>query len=386
MKAWAIVLCGGSGTRMGMGFNKTLLTDGDEPVFIKSLRLFKKTCGGTVLVTGKDETDTFRALCEKHGCVPDVIVTGGARRQDSVKNALDQLSGRECDTVLIHDGARCFVSENVINNVLSAVQRYGSAVAAVPVTDTIKKCAPDGRVLETPHRETLRAVQTPQGFRLEELKNAYRLYGESDVTDDAMLMEMAGYPVYVCDGDAENIKLTVKADLKRLQRSNEMEHTAFRAVRVGQGFDAHRLETGRRLVLCGVEIPYEKGLAGHSDADAALHALTDAMLGAAALPDIGHLFPDTDDRYLGISSLILLKEAYAKVREKGYMLGNADITVIAQRPKLAPYIDEMRKRVAEALETDIDNIAVKASTTEKMGYEGRGEGISAMAAVLLYAR
>lgn len=377
MNIWAIILCGGRGSRMGAGKNKTLLRVDGETVFIKSMRAFSGLVSGMILVTGAGEEEIFLQQARAGGLEPAAIIAGGKRRQDSVENGL-KLLPPECDAVLIHDGARCFVTEKVILDVIESIRLHGSGVAARPVTDTVKRADQEGQVLETLDRSSLYAMQTPQGFMKKDLLSAYEKCNGQDVTDDAALMELAGYPVWLTPGDNANIKLTWPEDLEREKGKKTMS-----VIRMGQGFDAHRLQEGRKLILCGVDIPWEKGLLGHSDADVAVHALMDAMLGAAALPDIGHLFPDHDDRYRGISSMLLLKEVYGKIAEKGFSVGNADITIIAQAPKMAPHIEAMRQNVAKVLCCRIDLISVKATTTEHMGYEGRGEGISAMACVVL---
>ena len=376
MSVWAVILCGGKGSRMGAGMNKTLLRAGNEPVFVKSIRAFKPFCDGIMLVTGENEQQLFAGAARGTGCEPDRFCTGGKERRDSVLNALRALP-EDCEYVLIHDGARCFVTGEVISRALDSAKECGSGVAAIPSTDTVKRVDAGEWVLETPERASLRVIQTPQVFRRKDLLKAYEICGDLPATDDAFLMEKAGFRVRLTPGSVENIKLTYPEDLKKVNGCiNELP-------RIGQGYDAHRLTEGRKLILCGVEIPYEKGLLGHSDADVALHALMDAMLGAAALGDIGHLFPDNDEKYRGISSMLLLKAVAERIADAGYRLGNADLTIIAQAPKLAPYIEKMRCNIAGMLETDLENIAVKATTTEKMGFEGRGEGISAMAVVLL---
>lgn len=378
MNVWAVILCGGKSSRMKISVNKTLLPLQDGvPAFMHPVRAFTPYVNGMVLVTGREERAEFmRYIQDASLPFPVLYAEGGRERQHSVRNALSVLPG-ECEIVLIHDGARCFVEEDVIGNVLDGIRTHGSGVAAIPSRDTVKRADPDENVLETLKRDELRVIQTPQGFYLKDLKRAFELCGDQPVTDDASVMEAAGFPVHLTRGSEKNIKLTYREDLK-------MTNAAL--PRVGQGYDAHRLMPGRELVLCGVHIPYEKGLLGHSDADVAVHALMDAMLGAAALGDIGGLFPDKDPAYEGISSLILLKRVCALLDEKGYTVGNADITILAQQPKLMPYIVKMRETLAENMKIGADQVSVKATTTEKMGFEGRGEGISALAAVVLFRK
>ena len=259
------------------------------------------------------------------------------------------------------------MSRDVIKAVAEKAGETGAAIAAVPPKDTIRHIE-EG----TLDRSRLCCVQTPQGFRMELLKKAFEkaaadgFYG----TDDASLVERLGHAVAIVPGEYSNIKITTPEDLT-------ME------MRIGTGYDVHKLVEERDLILGGVTIPYEKGLLGHSDADVLTHALMDALLGAAALGDIGKLFPDNDDSFKGISSIELLRRVKSVLDDKGYSLGNADVTVICQKPKLAGYIDEMRVNIAAALETDVDRISIKATTTEKLGFTGRGEGIAAEAVCIL---
>ena len=375
MSTWAILLSGGSGTRMGAEMNKTLLPLMGECALMRALRALRRHCDGAVIVLRPEDESAVRAALADSGLTAEAFAYGGADRQESVGNGLRQLP-QDCDIVLVHDGARPLPDDETIVNVIESVRKYGSGVASTAVTDTIKQVTPDGIVAATPDRSTLRAVQTPQGFRRDLLERAHREIGER-CTDDAALVAKLGVPIRLTEGSPRNIKLTTPEDLAMADRLLR------RVTRTGFGLDAHRLTEGRRLVLCGVEIPYEKGLLGHSDADAALHALTDALLGAAALGDIGQMFPDTDEKYAGISSLLLLKQAAERVRAAGFEIVNCDVTIVCQRPKLAPFIPEMRLRVAGCLGIEVSRVSVKATTTELMGYEGRGEGISAHAAATL---
>ena len=266
---------------------------------------------------------------------------------------------------------------------IDSARRYGSGVAAVPLKDTVKRVDESGLVVETPQRDLLRAVQTPQTFDAALIRAAHARYADSDVraTDDAMLIEWTGHAVHLTPGDPENIKLTTPEDMLLagqviLRREGRKEAPA---MRIGHGYDVHRLVEGRKLILCGVEVPYERGLLGHSDADVALHALMDALLGAAALGDIGRHFPDTDPAYAGADSGRLLDHVVALLHEKGYAVANADVTIICQRPKLKDYIEQMRENVAAHLKVDPDCVNVKATTTEKLGFEGEGLGISSHA-------
>ena len=374
MKAYAVILCGGSGSRMGAKENKTLLKVGGVPAAVRCARAFAPAVKGTVLVARAGDEKLFLDAMAAYGVSVLAVVPGGEDRQASALEGLKALPG-DAQIALIHDGARPFVTEEIVRRVIESVEKYGSGVAAVPARDTIKRADAEGKVLETLDRNELWQMQTPQGFPVRELLDAHK-NARGRYTDDAALMEAAGYPVHLVMGGYDNLKLTSPEDLRM---GNGML-----SPRVGTGYDAHRLTEGRELWLGGVRIPYEKGLLGHSDADAALHALTDALLGAAALGDIGKLFPDSDEKYRGISSLILLKEAARVIAENGFSIGNVDVTIVAQAPKLASYIPAMREKIAGALKIGMDQVSVKATTTERMGFEGRGEGISAQAAAVLF--
>ncbi len=374
MKAYAILLCGGSGTRMGAAGNKTLLRVGGEPAIVRGVKTFLRVCDGAVLVTRAGEEAVFADALAAHGLAVSAIVPGGWDRQASALCGLRALPP-EAEIALIHDGARPFVTEEIICRVIESVGVFGSGVAAVPARDTIKRADEKGLVLETLDRSALWQMQTPQGFFVKDLLKAHE-NAAARYTDDAALMEAAGHSVRLVAGSPDNIKLTSPEDLRMVN--------GMLTPRIGTGFDAHRLVEGRELWLGGVQIPYEKGLLGHSDADAPLHALTDALLGAAAMGDIGKLFPDSDPKYKGISSILLLEEVGRRLNDAGFTIGNVDVTIVCQAPKLAPYIPQMRERIAKALQIGAEQVSVKATTTERMGYEGRGEGISAQAAAMVF--
>ena len=275
------------------------------------------------------------------------------------------------------------MTAEVIARTLESAKKYGSGVAAVPLKDTVKRVNEGGVVVDTPPRDALRAVQTPQTFEAELIRRAHAVYALGErATDDAALAERMGVEVRLTEGDVENIKLTTPEDMLLarqviLRREGQKEEKPM--VRIGHGYDVHRLTEDRKLILCGVEIPYTLGLLGHSDADVALHALMDALLGAAALGDIGRHFPDTDPAYKGADSGRLLDHVVALLEEKGYAVGNVDVTIICQRPKLKDYIEQMRQNVARHLKVDADCVNIKATTTEKLGFEGEGLGISSHA-------
>lgn len=287
------------------------------------------------------------------------ILAGGKTRTESVNAALNACTSKY---VLVHDGARPFVSAKVITDVMCAVEETGTGVPSVPLSDSLARC--DGKPVD---RSIVRAVQTPQGFLTEKLKNAYS-HGRI-ATDDAALYHLEYGNVTLTEGDPKNIKITYPSDVP--------------AFRIGTGYDVHRLVEGRKLMLCGVEIPFEKGLEGHSDADAPLHALMDAVLSAAGLADIGHFFPTDDDKYEGADSSELLLTVLKIVYEKGFRLSNASISIIAEKPKLAPYIDEMKDKVAEIAHIDPLQVGITVTTNEGVGDIGNGLAVAATATVLL---
>lgn len=308
--------------------------------------------------------------------VPVTVVPGGSARQDSVWNALQYLQKQgfeEDDLVLVQDGVRPFTEDQTIQDVLLRAEKAGAAIAALPAVSTIRHIT-EG----TLDRSKLYSVQTPQGFQFGLLIRAFEAAAKDHFsgTDEAGLVERIGVLPEIAEGTPSNIKITTPEDLQKM--SGE--------IRIGTGFDVHRLVEDRKLILGGVEIPYEKGLLGHSDADVLVHALMDAMLGAAALGDIGKLFPDNNPAYAGADSMKLLARVCEVLKEHGWALGNADMTVICQRPKLAGYIQEMRQRIAEVCGVSEDRISVKATTTEKLGFTGRGEGVAAEAVCTITAQ
>ena len=379
----AVLVAAGSSTRMG--FDKLSFDLGGETVLHRSIRAFERCPDVTeiVLVAGKN-----RAFVEQQAadCAKPVrIVPGGATRAESAKNGVLAAAG---EIVAVHDAARPFVSQAVIAAALAAAARCGAAAPAVPVKDTIKQAARgDGKtvpdnclVKNTPDRSTLYAVQTPQCFdraaylaALEELdEEKARL-----VTDDCSLFELTGRTVQLTQGDYANLKITTREDLPRPEQKEEHK------MRIGHGYDVHRLVEDRKLILGGVEIPFEKGLLGHSDADVLTHAVMDAVLGAAALGDIGQHFPDNDPAYAGADSLKLASHVAQILKEHGYRIENIDATILCQRPKLAPHIPAMRANLAAAFGLPADAVSVKATTEEHLGFTGEGLGIAAHAVALI---
>jgi 2-C-methyl-D-erythritol 4-phosphate cytidylyltransferase/2-C-methyl-D-erythritol 2,4-cyclodiphosphate synthase len=309
-----------------------------------------------------------------------VLVAGGKTRQDSVQAGLNALPP-DTDIVLVHDGARPFVTPEIIQQCLDEAVRSGAAIAAVPVKDTIKRTGETGRITQTVDRGGLWQAQTPQAARLPLLRQAYEVARQEQFqgTDEASLLEKAGYAVSIVQGSEYNIKITRQNDLKIAERL--LEESVL--IKIGHGFDAHRFGLGRLLILGGVTISFDLGLEGHSDADVLTHALIDALLGAMGKGDIGGHFPDSDPQYKDISSLKLLEHVIGEMKAMHLSICNADITVICQRPKLSPFIAEMKDTIAVTCSISPDLVNIKATTTEMMGFTGRGEGIATHAVVLL---
>ncbi len=371
---------------MGTHIPKQFLDLAGRPVLAWTLTAFERAdrIDRIVLVVRREDIDTCREQFGKKK-FPKVVdmVAGGAERQDSVACGLQAIP-QDADVVAIHDGARACVTSEEINAVVLAASERGAAVLGTPVTDTVKRVQGD-QVAKTLDRSTLRAVQTPQAFRRDVIFRAHQAARESGYlgTDDTALVERLGETVTIVPGRADNIKITSIEDLDMglhiLEKRGEITPT----LRIGQGYDAHQLVEDRALILGGVHIPHEKGLLGHSDADVLTHVIIDALLGALGAGDIGQLFPDTDIAYKDISSLILLARVAHVLKESHVQILNVDATVMAQRPKLSPYIKQMRENMARALDISVDLISVKATTTEHLGFVGREEGIAAQAVALI---
>lgn len=378
---WAVVVAAGRGVRFGKPYNKILHPLDGKTILTRCLEALTASNAyvGIVLVLSEQDSAAYQDLVLREGPYPLVrqIVHGGATRQESVMNGLQALP-TEAKLVAIHDAARPFVSAALIHALNEAALEHGASVPGTPMTDTVKIMDAEGFAVNTPDRNTLCAVQTPQVFDLDRLMEAHRRAAEDGVpaTDDASLYEryIGRVKVVMLPECRDNIKVTVQNDIRT---------SAYMVPRIGQGYDAHRLVEGRDLILCGVKVPYEKGLLGHSDADVALHALMDALLGAAALGDIGRHFPDSDPRYKGISSLKLLEHVMNLLSARGLVPVSVDVTIVAQRPKLKSYMEEMKQNLCSALSLSEERVNVKATTTEGMGFEGEGLGISSQAVALL---
>lgn len=381
--AAAIIPAAGSGTRMNAATPKQYLNLAGKPIIIHTVTAFI-TCqdiSQIVVVVPSDKLAETETLLARHQLSRKnlSVIAGGPRRQDSVLAGLKQVKP-DIDIVLVHDGARPLIAPELISRCYQAAVQSGAAIAAIPVKDTLKKGNSAQFVEDTVDRSCLWQAQTPQGARKELLLRAFARLGNADFTDESSLLEQDGVDVQLVPGAQSNIKITTPEDLELAEKIMEKSRTA---LRIGHGFDAHRFESGRKLVLGGIEIDHPRGLAGHSDADVLTHALCDALLGALGKGDIGSHFPDTDSSFKDILSLLLLDSVMREAEKESFYLANADITVICQAPKLAPYIQQMRHNLASRCKTAIDNINIKATTTEKMGFTGREEGISCHAVVLL---
>jgi 2-C-methyl-D-erythritol 4-phosphate cytidylyltransferase/2-C-methyl-D-erythritol 2,4-cyclodiphosphate synthase len=372
MKVAAILVAAGTGSRFGGGIPKQFLPLGGKPVIRWAAEALLPHVA--FLQPVGDAAAIGAALA---GLPHLPVVAGGAARQDSVRAGLEALAGLAPDVVLVHDAARPCVPAYVIEGVLAALAAHDGAIPAVPVTDTLKR-AESGVIAATVSREKLFRAQTPQGFRFATLLALHRA-APPGATDDAALLEAAGLPVAITPGAEQNIKITHPEDLSRL--SSQFANTLL--PRIGTGFDVHALETGRPMILCGVTVPFEMGLAGHSDADVGIHALCDAIYGALAEGDIGRHFPPTEDTWKDADSARFLLHAAGRIAARGGVLGNADVTLICERPKITPHAPAMRTRLAELLGVHIGKISVKATTTERLGFTGRGEGIAALASVVV---
>lgn len=380
-----MIAAAGRGERLGRGEHKAFVELLGRPLVAYTLDALR-ACPGIdemVLVVAPSEVERARrTLLRPDGRRTEKVVAGGAQRRASVWAGLAEVTPAS-DLVLVHDGARPFVTPEVVARAVEAAARHGAAVAAVPTTDTVKEVDCDHFVTTTLDRARLWLVQTPQVFRRELLIEAHQAVGpDVPATDDAALVERLGHPVKVVLGDAQTIKITGPEDLvwaERFLAHRDPELDRGLETRGGIGYDAHPFAEGRPLVLAGVRFPDERGLQGHSDADVVCHAICDALLGAAAMGDIGQHFPDSEPRLAGISSLSLLKQVAGMVRSEGWEVGNVDSVIIAERPRIAGRVAGMREALAEAMEVGVERISVKGKTTEGMGFTGRGEGIAAHA-------
>jgi 2-C-methyl-D-erythritol 4-phosphate cytidylyltransferase / 2-C-methyl-D-erythritol 2,4-cyclodiphosphate synthase len=382
---YALVPCAGVGERAGVGGPKQYASLGGQTVVAHTLAALAgvKRVTQTLVVLAPSDTQFEAAVPGFKGVVER---EGGATRAATVRaglSALKRHGARDDDWVLVHDAARCLAQPAWVDRLIDAcVDDRVGGLLALPLADTLKEADAQGRVRATVDRGGKWAAQTPQMFRLGLLLRALEVAGDN-VTDEASAIEALGHAPLLVPGHADNFKLTWPEDFERAERLLRPNERVNMTMRLGEGWDIHALVPGRKLILGGIHIPHDKGLDGHSDADALAHAITDALLGAAALGDIGRHFPDTDAQFKGADSMVLLAEAAKCVRAAGYEIGNIDSTIIAQAPKMAPHIGAMRERLASVLGVAADQVNVKAKTAEKMGPVGEGRAIEARAVCLL---
>lgn len=374
MKIAAILVAAGTGSRFGGDTPKQVLLLHGKPV----LRHAAEALTGHVdLLQPVGDAALIGPALSGIPHLP--IIPGGAERQDSVRAGLQALQPHAPDIVLVHDAARPIIPAGTVEAVLEALNSHSGAIPALAVSDTLKRGA-QNLITETVPRANLFRAQTPQGFRYSELLRLHlAAAGQAAATDDAALLEAAGLEVALVPGAEQNIKLTIPADFAQAEHLLGARMTP----RIGHGFDVHAMEAGRKMTICGVTIPFELGLAGHSDADVGIHALCDAIYGALAEGDIGRHFPPSENTWKDADSARFLRHAAERIAARGGRLANADVTLICERPKITPHAPAMRARLAELLGVAIDLISVKATTTERLGFTGRGEGIAAQASVLI---
>ena len=377
MKISVIIACGGTGSRTGLQYNKLKFDIGGMPIIQKTISAFSRDdISSIILAVNRQDLEWFNELVSSLHNENIKVCLGGLDRQESIFNAL-QMVDEDTDLVMIHDGARPFVSQKVIDEAIEGAIKRGTAVACIDETDSLRQFSEFG---STPvDRKEYVRVQTPQVFRYDQILKAYKMakanFGQ--FTDDASLYQEYIGDVYITRGSPANIKITTKEDIAKFIPQDFF---------VGVGWDTHELVEGRKLILGGVTIPHTKGLLGHSDADVLTHAIMDALLSASHNKDIGQLFPDTDDRYKGISSILLLKEVVIMIKDQGYTINNVSAVIMAQKPKMASYIPLIQVSLAEAMGIDESKVCVSATTTEKLGLVGHEEAISSNAYVSLYKK
>ncbi|WP_026606312.1 bifunctional 2-C-methyl-D-erythritol 4-phosphate cytidylyltransferase/2-C-methyl-D-erythritol 2,4-cyclodiphosphate synthase [Methylocapsa acidiphila] len=383
-----LVVAAGRGSRIGGGRPKQYRSLAGRPILAHSLAALHRAAPDAIIlpVIHPDDQDLYLESiagldAKLRGRLRDPAF-GGATRQASVLGGLEALRSAEAEIpkfVLIHDAARLFASSELIERAIAAAKAHGAAIPGVLVTDTIKEVDAESGVVATPARARLRAVQTPQAFHFDLILAAHRkaaAAGECDLTDDGAIAEWAGYRVHVFEGDSANMKVTSAEDLAIAEARLIRE---LQDVRNGQGYDVHAFGPGDHIWLGGLKVPHDHGLLGHSDADVLSHAITDALLGALADGDIGSHFPPSDPQWRGAASKIFLAAAAAKVRARGGMIAHVDATVVCERPKVGPHRDAIRASLAEIMNIQIDRVAIKATTSERLGFTGREEGIASLA-------
>ncbi|MEA1942916.1 MAG: bifunctional 2-C-methyl-D-erythritol 4-phosphate cytidylyltransferase/2-C-methyl-D-erythritol 2,4-cyclodiphosphate synthase [Pseudomonadota bacterium] len=378
MKIGAIIVAAGRGERAGGGIPKQFRTLGGKSVLARTLATLHAhpAIGPLVVVINPQDTDHVDAV-RTESDIAFETVPGGATRTDSVRAGLAALEGAAPDAVMIHDAARPFLTADLIGRLAAALETHEAVIPALPVSDALMRVTTDGAIAEPVDRAVIRAAQTPQAFRFDTLRAAYDRLGAQSLPDDAAVIMAAGGTVHTISGEADNFKLTAPEDFRRAEAWLMRD-----AITVsGQGFDVHRLEPAETMWLCGVELHEGLGLVGHSDADAGLHAVTDAVLGCAGAGDIGQHFPPSDPEWKGAASDAFLEHALGLLAEAGGSVVHADVTLIAERPRIGAYREAMRTRLADLLRLAPERVNIKATTTEKLGFTGRGEGLAAQAIV-----
>jgi len=382
----ALIVAAGRGSRAGGDVPKQYVRIGGATVLQLAIDAFAGHPAVTTVqaVIHADDGALYAASLGRASQKLMEPVFGGASRQASVLAGLEALAATGPDLVLIHDAARPFLAAAMIDRVLAALAQYDGAIPALAVADTLKRAGAGQTIAGTVDRAHLWRAQTPQGFRFARILDAHRaaaVEGVEDFTDDAAIGEWAGFPVVLVEGDAQNVKITTAADVADAQAKSEGDMVM--EPRIGTGFDVHRFAEGSAVWLCGVEIPHTHKLEGHSDADVALHALTDALLGTIGDGDIGQHFPPSDPMWKGAASHVFLEDAARRVRERGGRIVNVDVTLLAEAPRIGPHRPAMQARVAQILGIAADRVGVKATTMEELGSIGRREGIVAMASALV---
>ncbi|UVF17479.1 bifunctional 2-C-methyl-D-erythritol 4-phosphate cytidylyltransferase/2-C-methyl-D-erythritol 2,4-cyclodiphosphate synthase [Microvirga terrae] len=390
MSVAALIVAAGRGSRAGEGIPKQYRLVQGQSVLARTLFAFAShpRISRTVVVIHPDDRAFYEAAIRALPSPESTVlpcVHGGTTRQDSVRNGLDALAASNPEIVLVHDAARPFASSDLIDRAIEAGDLWGAAVPGTPVTDTIKIVGDRSEVVSTPDRSALRAVQTPQSFKFPLLLAAHRAAADADLhsfSDDGALAEWAGLKVHVFEGEPGNIKLTHPGDFQEAERRMRSRETTY-LTRLGTGFDVHAFGEGDHVWLGGIKVPHDRGVIAHSDGDVILHALTDAILGALADGDIGTHFPPSHPQWRGASSDRFLAHAVELVRHRGGMVDHLDATLLCERPRLGPHREAMRQRIAEIAGLRLDQVSLKATTTEKLGFTGRREGIAAQAAATI---
>lgn len=381
MKTAALIVAAGKGIRAGGDVPKQYQLIGGTSVLSRTIQAFLDHHDVNIVqvVIGENHEALYKAAAGTFDILPPVH--GGATRQASVKAGLDALKDQGMEAVLIHDAARPFVDARIISSVIAQLKNTPGSIPVQPVTDTIKYVDND-RVSSTPERARLRAAQTPQAFRFNDILSAHEHAAASRIdsfTDDSSIAEWAGLEVAIVEGAAENQKLTHSADFKEAENAMNSSPPTLNDIRTGNGYDVHAFEPGDAVILCGVSVPHTQKLKGHSDADVGMHTLTDAILGALCEGDIGKHFPPSEPQWKGAASEIFLKKAIELVRERGGVLSHCDVTLVCEEPKIGPHVEAMRESLGKIMGVETNRISVKATTSERLGFTGRGEGIAALA-------